>query len=181
MALQESLGSGFLIDPGGVVVTNYHVVKGAASVEVTLEDGSVLPARVIRHDPHLDLAELRVDSGGRRLPFIGFGRSHDVQAGEWVIAVGNPFGLGGSVTAGIVSARARHLGGGSDLAYIQTDAPINPGNSGGPLFSEAGEVIGVNTLIVAPADASTGIGFAIPSDAVQRFVHEPHVGRLARS
>lgn len=171
--LQEALGSGFLVDPGGLIVTNDHVVQGARSVAVTLDDGRRLPARVVRRDASLDLALLQVGGAAGPLPFVRLGPSHEVQAGEWVVAVGNPFGLGGSVTAGIVSARDRDLGDGHRGGYIQTDAAINPGNSGGPLFSADGTLIGVNTLICSPTDASLGIGFAIPAPVVARFVRGP--------
>ena len=137
----EARGSGFIIDPEGTIVTNNHVVKDASSVSVTLDDGTVLPARVIGRDPRSDLAVLRVKAG-HALPFINLGDSSAVEPGQWVIAVGNPFGLGGTVTAGIVSARGRDIGEGPYDSFIQIDAPINPGNSGGPLFTQDGKVSG---------------------------------------
>ncbi len=167
----EARGSGFLVDADGTVVTNNHVVKDAASVEVTLDDGTQLTAKVIGRDPRTDLAVLRVDAG-RKLPFISLGESEDVRPGQWVVAMGNPFGLGGSVTAGIVSARGRDIGSGPYDSFIQVDAPINQGNSGGPLFTQDGKVVGVNTAILSPTGGSVGIGFAIPADTVRTVVAE---------
>ncbi len=167
----EARGSGFVIDADGTVVTNNHVVKDALSVSVTLDDGTQLPAKVIGRDPRSDLAVLRVDAG-RKLPFLQLGESEAVRPGQWVVAMGNPFGLGGSVTAGIVSARGRDIGSGPYDSFIQVDAPINQGNSGGPLFTQDGKVIGVNTAIISPSGGSVGIGFAIPSDTVRSVVAE---------
>jgi len=165
----EARGSGFLIDADGTVVTNNHVVKGATSVSVTLDDGTVLPAKVIGRDARSDLAVLKV-SAKRKLPFINLGDSDEAQPGAWVIAVGNPFGLGGTVTAGIVSARGRNIGEGPYDSFIQIDAPINQGNSGGPLFTQDGKVVGVNSAIISPSGGSVGIGFAIPSNTVKSVV-----------
>jgi serine protease Do len=165
----EARGSGFLIDPDGTIVTNNHVVKNAKSVSVTLDDGTVLPARVIGKDSRSDLAVIRVKST-HKLPFIDLGNSDGAQPGSWVIAVGNPFGLGGTVTAGIVSARGRDIGEGPYDNFIQIDAPINMGNSGGPLFTQDGKVVGVNTAIFSPSGGSIGIGFAIPSNTVKSVV-----------
>ncbi len=165
----EARGSGFLIDSEGTVVTNNHVVKGATSVSVTLDDGTVLPAKVIGRDPRSDLAVLRVKAS-RPLPFIALGNSDEAQPGAWVVAVGNPFGLGGTVTAGIVSARGRDIGEGPYDSFIQIDAPINQGNSGGPLFTQDGKVVGVNSAIISPTGGSVGIGFAIPSNTVKSVV-----------
>ena len=165
----EARGSGFLIDADGTIVTNNHVVRGATSVSVTLDDGTVLPARVIGRDKASDLAVLRVKSS-HRLPFINLGDSNAAQPGAWVVAVGNPFGLGGTVTAGIVSARGRDIGEGSYDSFIQIDAPINQGNSGGPLFTQDGRVVGVNSAIISPSGGSVGIGFAIPSNTVKSVV-----------
>ncbi len=166
---REARGSGFIIDADGTIVTNNHVIHGAKSVSVTLDDGTVLPARVIGHDTRTDLAVLRIDAG-HKLPFLELGKSAEVRPGEWVIAMGNPFGLGGTVTAGIVSANGRDIGSGPYDSYIQIDAPINHGNSGGPLFTQDGHVIGVNTAILSPSGGSIGIGFAIPSDEVRTIV-----------
>ena len=165
----EARGSGFLIDADGTVVTNNHVVKGATSVSVTLDDGTVLPARVIGRDARSDLAVLKVKAT-HKLPFINLGDSDAAQPGAWVVAVGNPFGLGGTVTAGIVSARGRDIGEGPYDSFIQIDAPINQGNSGGPLFTQDGKVVGVNSAIISPSGGSVGIGFAIPSNTVKSVV-----------
>ena len=165
----EARGSGFIISADGFIVTNNHVVKNATSVSVTLDDGTVLKAKVIGHDSGTDLALLKVKPSNK-LSFIGLGESDDVQPGQWVIAVGNPFGLGGSVTAGIVSARGRDIGDGPYDSFIQVDAPINRGNSGGPLITQDGKVVGVNTAILSPSGGSIGIGFAIPSDVVKSVV-----------
>jgi serine protease Do len=167
----EARGSGFIIDANGTVVTNNHVVKDASSVSVTLDDGTELPAKIIGRDPKTDLAVLRINAG-HKLAFINLGESNDVRPGQWVVAMGNPFGLGGSVTAGIVSARGRDIGSGPYDSFIQVDAPINQGNSGGPLFTQDGKVIGVNTAILSPTGGSVGIGFAIPSDTVRQVVAE---------
>jgi len=162
----EARGSGFIISADGTIVTNNHVVKDARSVSVTLDDGSVLPAKVLGTDPRTDIAVLKV-SASKPLPFITLGNSRDVKPGEWVVAMGNPFGLGGSVTAGIVSAVSRDIGAGPYDQFIQVDAPINQGNSGGPLFTQDGKVIGMNTAILSPSGGSIGIGFAIPSDMIR--------------
>lgn len=165
--LVEARGSGFVISADGYVVTNNHVVKGATKVTVTLDDGTTLPAKIIGRDGKTDLALLKVTSS-QKLPFIELGESDDVQPGEWVVAVGNPYGLGGTVTAGIVSARGRDINEGPYDNFIQIDAPINRGNSGGPLFTQDGKVVGVNTAILSPSGGgSIGIGFAIPSDTVR--------------
>ncbi len=165
----EARGSGFLIDSNGTIVTNNHVVNGAKTVSITMDDGTVLPARVIGHDKASDLAVLKVKAN-HPLPFINLGDSNAAQPGAWVIAVGNPFGLGGTVTAGIVSARGRDIGEGSYDSFIQTDAAINQGNSGGPLFTQDGKVVGINSNIISPSGGSIGIGFAIPSNTVKSVV-----------
>jgi serine protease Do len=162
----EARGSGFIINANGTIVTNNHVVKGARTLSVTLDDGTVLPARVIGTDPRTDIAVLKVDAG-HPLPFIQLGNSRDVKPGEWVVAMGNPFGLSSTVTAGIVSAVSRDIGAGPYDQFIQIDAPINQGNSGGPLFTQDGKVIGMNTAILSPTGGSVGIGFAIPSDMIR--------------
>ena len=177
----EARGSGFIISPDGLVVTNNHVVKGATSVTVTLDDGTALTATVVGRDSRTDLALLRVKPTGK-LPFIQLGDSDDVQPGQWVVAVGNPFGLGGTVTAGIVSARGRDIGEGPYDSFLQIDAPINMGNSGGPLFTQDGKVVGVNTAIYSPSGGSVGIGFAIPSDVVRSVVAQLQAhGKVTRS
>jgi serine protease Do len=167
----EARGSGFIIDPDGIIVTNNHVVDHAKSVSVTLDDGTELPAKVVGRDPRTDIAVLRV-SGGHKLPYVQLGNSDDVKVGEWVVAMGNPFGLGGTVTAGIVSARGRDIGSGPYDSFLQIDAPINRGNSGGPLFTQDGRVVGINTAILSPSGGSIGIGFAIPANTVKTVVAE---------
>ena len=159
----QSLGSGFIIDPSGLIVTNNHVIAGARRIAVTLQDGTVLAARVVGRDRIGDLALLAVDAG-HPLPVLHWGQSDTARVGDWVVAIGNPFGLGGTVTAGIISARGRDIHDGPYDDFIQTDAPINRGNSGGPLFDLAGRVIGVTTAIYSPTGGSVGIGFAIPAD-----------------
>ena len=165
----EARGSGFIIDANGTIVTNNHVVKDATKVSVTLSDGTELPAKVVGRDPRTDLAVLKIDAG-HKLDYIKLGDSANVRPGQWVVAMGNPFGLGGTVTAGIVSARGRDIGEGPYDNFIQIDAPINQGNSGGPLFTQDGNVVGVNTAILSPSGGSIGIGFAIPSDTVRTVV-----------
>ncbi len=164
-------GSGFIVDADGTVVTNNHVVKDAKAVSVTLADGTQLPAKIVGRDARTDLAVLKIDAG-KPLPYIELGDSAKVRPGEWVVAMGNPFGLGGTVTAGIVSASGRDIGEGPYDDFIQIDAPINQGNSGGPLFTQDGHVVGVNTAILSPSGGSVGIGFAIPSDMVRTVVAE---------
>jgi len=158
----NSLGSGFIIDASGLVVTNNHVITDADEVSVILNDGTTLKAEIVGRDTKTDLALLRVKSD-KPLKAVKFGDSDKLRLGEWVIAIGNPFSLGGTVTAGIVSARNRDINSGPYDNYIQTDAAINRGNSGGPLFNLNGEVIGVNTAIISPSGGSIGIGFAVPS------------------
>ncbi|HEY3847130.1 MAG TPA: DegQ family serine endoprotease [Acetobacteraceae bacterium] len=162
----EARGSGFIVKADGTLVTNNHVVKDASSVTVTLDDSSTFPAKVIGRDPRTDIAVLKIDAG-HPLPYIQLGNSANVKPGEWVVAMGNPFGLGGTVTAGIVSAVSRDIGDGPYDQFIQIDAPINPGNSGGPLFTQDGKVIGMNTAILSPTGGSIGIGFAVPSDMIR--------------
>jgi serine protease Do len=165
----EARGSGFIVNANGTIVTNNHVVKDAKSVSVTLDDGTNLPAKIVGRDPRTDIAVLKVEAG-HPLPYIQLGNSADVKPGEWVVAMGNPFGLGGTVTAGIVSAISRDIGDGPYDQFIQIDAPINQGNSGGPLFTQDGKVIGMNTAILSPSGGSIGIGFAIPSDMIHNVV-----------
>ncbi|MBV9653126.1 MAG: trypsin-like peptidase domain-containing protein [Acetobacteraceae bacterium] len=162
-------GSGFIIDPSGIIVTNNHVVGHAEKIVVSLSDGTELPARVIGVDELTDIAVIKVISN-RSLPYVVWGDSRQVEVGDWILACGNPFGLGGSVTAGIVSARGRDIGAGPFDDFLQLDAPINPGNSGGPTFNLQGEVVAINTAIVSPTGGSVGIGFAIPSEIVQKIV-----------
>ena len=171
MHVIEARGSGFIIKSDGIVVTNNHVVKDAKSVTVTLDGGQTLPAKILGTDPRTDIAVLKIDAG-HKLPYIQLGNSNDVKPGEWVVAMGNPFGLGGTVTAGIVSAVSRDIGDGPYDEFIQTDAPINQGNSGGPLFTQQGKVIGMNTAILSPSGGSIGIGFAIPSDMIRNVAEQ---------
>jgi serine protease Do len=167
----NSLGSGFIVDPSGLVVTNNHVIADADEVSVILNDGTTLKAEIIGRDTKTDLALLRVHSD-KPLKAVKFGDSDRLRLGEWVIAIGNPFSLGGTVTAGIVSARNRDINSGPYDNYIQTDAAINRGNSGGPLFNLNGEVIGVNTAIISPSGGSIGIGFAVPSKTVMPVIDQ---------
>lgn len=160
----QSLGSGFVIDAEqGIVITNNHVIADADAIEVNFSDGGTLSAELIGADPQTDLAVLRVNPEERELTAVQFGDSETMRIGDWVMAIGNPFGLGGSVTVGIVSARGRDIRSGPYDDFIQTDAAINRGNSGGPLFDMHGRVIGINTAIISPTGGSIGIGFAIPS------------------
>jgi serine protease Do len=167
----SSLGSGFIIDPSGIVVTNNHVISDADEVNVILNDGTRLKAEIIGRDKKIDLALLRVKSD-KPLKAVQFGDSDKLRIGEWVIAIGNPFSLGGTVTAGIVSARNRDINSGPYDNYIQTDAAINRGNSGGPLFNLDGEVVGINTAIISPSGGSIGIGFAVPSKTAMPVIDQ---------
>ncbi len=164
-------GSGFVLDPTGIIVTNNHVVGEASKILVNFTDGTELPAHIIGTDELTDIAVIKVDPD-HRLAAVPWGDSRSVQVGDWIMAAGNPFGLGGSVTAGIVSARGRDIGAGPFDDFFQLDAPINPGNSGGPSFNMSGQVIALNTAIVSPTGGSVGIGFAIPSQIAQRVVDE---------
>ncbi|MBR0652422.1 Do family serine endopeptidase [Roseomonas terrae] len=162
-------GSGFIVAADGYIVTNAHVVGENAEVKVELADGREFQARVIGRDTATDVALIKVEAGSP-LPALNFGNSDGTRVGEWVMAMGNPFGLGGTVTAGIVSARGRQIGQGPYDDFIQTDASINPGNSGGPLFNAGGDVVGMNTAIFSPSGGNIGIGFAVPSKMVQNIV-----------
>lgn len=165
---RHGVGSGFIISADGLIVTNNHVIDGATTVSVQFADGSEHEATIVGRDPLTDLALLDIE--GTDLPTVAFGSSDDMRVGDEVIAMGNPFGLGGTVTTGIVSAMDRNINAGPFDEFIQTDAAINRGNSGGPLFNAQGEVIGVNTAIFSPNGASAGIGFAVPSDVVSVIV-----------
>ena len=176
----QAVGTGFIIDAKGVIVTNYHVVSKADSITVTMADGTKLPAKLMGGDEKTDLAVLKVESD-KPLPYVSFGDAGKVRVGQPVMAVGNPFGLGGTVTTGIVSARGRDIQSGPFDDYIQTDAAINRGNSGGPLFDMDGNVIGINTAIYSPTGGSIGLGFAIPSSLAQPVVAElKDSGRVER-
>jgi serine protease Do len=179
-AKRIALGSGFIIDPSGTVVTNNHVVGEAAKVEVTLQDNSKYTAQIVGRDSKTDIAVLKIKAD-KPLPYVTLGDSNAAQIGDWVIAVGNPFGLGGSVTTGIISARGRDIHAGQFDDFLQIDAPINRGNSGGPTFNLNGEVIGINTAIYSPNGGSVGIGFAVPSSVAKTVVAqlESH-GKVSR-
>ena len=166
-----SLGSGFIISEDGVVVTNNHVIEDADEIEIVFQDGKRYPATVTGSDKKSDIAVLKIDTD-RPLPYVSFGDSDTAEVGDWVVAIGNPFGLGGTVTVGIVSARGRDIQSGPYDDFIQIDAPINRGNSGGPLFNTKGEVIGINSAIFSPSGGSVGIGFSIPSAFVQNIVNQ---------
>lgn len=166
-----SAGSGVIVDSQrGLVVTNFHVIRNATAVQVGLRDGRNFAAALLAVAPDLDLAVLRID--GQRLPALRLGDSSRLSVGDYVVAIGNPFGLGQTVTAGIVSATGRGLGGTDPRRFVQTDAPINPGNSGGPLISTRGEVVGINSALISPNEGNVGIGFAIPSNVVREVLEE---------
>ncbi|MBM3585165.1 MAG: Do family serine endopeptidase [Alphaproteobacteria bacterium] len=175
-----SLGSGFIIDAAGYVVTNNHVIAEADEIKVVLNDDTELKAEVVGRDPKTDLALLKVESE-KSLPFVSFGDSDTVRVGDWVLAIGNPFGFGNTVTAGIISARSRDLDAGPYDDFLQTDAPINRGNSGGPLFNLDGKVIGINTAIFSPSGGSVGIGFATPARLAEHVIGQlRQSGRVQR-
>ncbi len=168
---ERSLGSGFVISGDGYIVTNNHVIEAADEITVIFTDGTELEATLIGTDSKTDIALLKVEPE-EPLAFVSFGDSETARVGDWVLAIGNPFGLGGSVSAGIISARNRRIDAGPYDDFIQTDAAINRGNSGGPLFNMAGEVIGVNTAIISPSGGSIGIGFSVPSNIVANVVSQ---------
>ncbi len=165
-----SLGSGFVIDPNGYIVTNNHVVEKADEIVVNFQDETQYEAKLIGRDAKTDLALIKIDA--KDLPYVEFGDSDDLRVGDWVVAIGNPFGLGGSVSAGIVSARSRNINAGPFDDFIQTDAAINRGNSGGPLFDMNGKVVGVNSAIFSPTGGNIGIGFSIPSALAQPVLEQ---------
>jgi serine protease Do len=179
--VERSLGSGFIIDEEGYVLTNYHVVGSASEIKVSLESGKEFDAEIIGTDQKTDIALIKIKSKGP-FPVIKMGDSDKLEIGEWVIAIGNPFGLGHTVTAGIVSAKERVLGTGPYDAYIQTDAPINPGNSGGPLINTKGEVVGINAIIYSPTGIpqNIGIGFAIPINLAKSLLEQLKKGKVVR-
>ncbi|QCE35171.1 trypsin-like serine protease [Acetobacteraceae bacterium] len=168
---ESGMGSGFIIDSSGIIVTNAHVVGDGSHVMVALTDGKVLSGKFLGSDPLTDIAVLKVESDSP-LPFVKWGNSSLVDIGDWVIAAGNPFGFGSSVTVGIISAIGRDLGLGALDNYMQIDAPINPGNSGGPAFNIRGEVVAVNAAIASPSEGSVGIGFGVPSELVRPIVNQ---------
>jgi serine protease Do len=174
-----SLGSGFIIDPSGYIVTNNHVIEDSEQITVQLQDGTQLPAKLVGRDTKTDLALLKV-APKKPLPATHFGDSDTARIGDWVIAIGDPFGLGSTVTAGIVSARNRDISAGPYDDFIQTDAPINRGNSGGPLFDMDGNVVGINSAIFSPSGGSVGIGFAIPSNLARDVVQQLRQFGVAR-
>ncbi len=167
----QSLGSGFVIDPEGFIVTNNHVIDEADEITVRFQDETQYKAKLVGRDSKTDLALLKIDAK-KRLPFVTFGDSDAVRVGDWVMAIGNPYGLGGSVTTGIISARSRHINAGPFDDFLQTDAAINRGNSGGPMFDMDGHVIGVNSAIFSPTGGNVGIGFAIPSALVRPVIDQ---------
>jgi serine protease Do len=166
-----SLGSGFIIDPSGYIVTNNHVIEGAEEITVRMQDNTEYKAKLIGHDPKTDLALLKIDTSSP-LPSVEWGDSDKARIGDWVLAIGNPFGLGGTVTAGILSARQRDINAGPYDDFLQTDAAINRGNSGGPMFNTDGKVIGINTAIFSPSGGSIGIGFALPSSLAKGVIQQ---------
>ncbi len=166
---RRSLGSGFIIDASGIIITNNHVIDDADEISIRLHDGTELEAEVVGKDDKVDIAVLKVESD-EELPFVSFGDDTESRVGDWVLAIGNPFGLGGTVTAGIISARNRNINSGPYDQYIQTDASINRGNSGGPMFNMDGEVIGINTAIFSQTGGNIGIGFAVPSTQAQTII-----------
>jgi serine protease Do len=168
-APRRGVGSGVIIDPSGVALTNAHVVEGGGRIEVTMLDGTHYSAKLVGADRKTDLAVLRLQANGKTFPYLPLGDSDAVKVGDWVVAVGSPFGLNATVTSGIVSAKARQIGAGPYDDFLQTDAAINPGNSGGPLVNMRGEVIGINTAIVR---GGSGIGFAIPANMARRISSE---------
>jgi len=168
---QTSLGSGFIIDASGYIVTNNHVIEGADEIRVTFHDDSSLKAEIVGRDPKTDMALLKVKPSSK-LQAVSWGDSDELRVGDWVMAIGNPFGFGGTVTAGIVSARQRDINAGPYDDFIQTDASINRGNSGGPLFNMDGEVIGINTAIISPSGGSIGIGFAVPASLASPVIEQ---------
>ncbi|PPR49854.1 MAG: Periplasmic serine endoprotease DegP [Alphaproteobacteria bacterium MarineAlpha5_Bin5] len=166
------LGSGFIIDDSGIVVTNNHVIEGADEITVILSDQQEFTAELLGRDPKADLAVLKINSGKTKLQSVSWGDSDRMRVGDWSIAIGNPLGLGGTVTTGIISAISRDIGSGPYVKFLQTDASINRGNSGGPLFNVEGEVIGINSAIISQTGGSIGLGFAIPSNSAKKIVKQ---------
>ncbi|MDR2386034.1 MAG: DegQ family serine endoprotease [Deltaproteobacteria bacterium] len=174
---ERALGSGFIFDPEGYIITNNHVVEGAEDIKVKLDDGREISAEIVGRDPKTDLALIKLTSPGP-FPYVSIGNSDQVKIGDWLVAIGNPFGLEHTVTAGILSARGRTIGVGPYDDFLQTDASINPGNSGGPLLNLYGQVVGINTIIIA---GGSGIGFAIPSNVATKIIEQLRAtGRVDR-
>ncbi len=176
---QQALGTGFIIDKDGYILTNNHVVEKSDDITVKLVDNKEFEAKIIGRDPKSDLALIKIESDESLVP-LTLGNSDNLEVGDWVVAIGNPFGLGNTVTAGIVSAKYRHIGAGAYDNFIQTDASINPGNSGGPLLNTAGEVIGINTAIYSQTGGSIGIGFAIPINMAKDLLPQLKEGKVVR-
>jgi serine protease Do len=176
---QQSLGSGFVIDKDGFILTNNHVVERSDEIRVKFADERELPAKIVGRDPKTDLALIKIETDQSLVP-LPLGNSDGLEVGDWVVAIGNPFGLGHTVTAGIVSAKYRHIGAGAYDNFIQTDASINPGNSGGPLLNRSGEVVGINTAIYSQSGGSIGIGFAIPVNMAKDLVPQLKKGKVTR-
>ena len=175
------LGSGFIIDESGIIVTNNHVIEAADEITVILFDQSEYKAKLLGRDPKADLAVLKIEALGKKLKSAKWADSDKARVGDWTIAIGNPLGLGGTVTAGIVSAISRDIGSGPYVKFIQTDASINRGNSGGPLFNINGEIIGINTAIISQTGGSIGLGFAIPSNSARKIIFQlKEFGRTKR-
>jgi serine protease Do len=175
------LGSGFIIDESGIVITNNHVIEGADEITVIMFDQTEYIAELLGRDPKADLAVLKINPGKKKLSYVDWGNSDKARVGDWTIAIGNPLGLGGTVTAGIVSAISRDIGNGPYVKFIQTDASINRGNSGGPLFNIKGQVIGINSAIISQTGGSIGLGFAIPSNSAKKIVNQlKEFGRTKR-
>ncbi|MBL8955043.1 MAG: trypsin-like peptidase domain-containing protein [Myxococcaceae bacterium] len=175
--LKQGAGSGFIVRPDGLIVTNNHVVAGATTIRVRLDDGRTFPARILGRDPLTDVALIHIEGEVKNLPAVKLGDSDGMRVGDAVVAIGNPFGLASSVSAGILSAKARVIGAGPYDDFLQTDAAINPGNSGGPLFNARGEVIGMNTAIVG---GGTGIGFAVPASLIRSLMPQLEKGAVTR-
>ena len=175
------LGSGFIIDSSGIIVTNNHVIESADEITIIMSDKTEFEAELLGRDPKADLAVLKIDPGDNLLESVIWGNSDEIRVGDWSIAIGNPLGLGGTVTAGIISAISRDIGNGPYVKFLQTDASINRGNSGGPLFDVYGNVIGINTAIISQTGGSIGLGFAIPSNSALKIVNQlKEFGRTKR-
>lgn len=179
---KEGIGSGAIIDERGYIVTNNHVIQNAQSLEVTLSDGSKWSARLVGNDPDNDLAVIKIDILDRKLTAISMGSSKELKVGQKVLAIGNPFGLGQTLTSGVISSLQRSIRTGTGNIIqnvVQTDAAINPGNSGGPLLNSSGEMIGISTMILSPTGANVGVGFGIPVDTVKRIISRLIVGNFS--